>query len=133
MTQRKITYALNKIKAAKKDGYHCEALIRSYQLNVDLMRFMLSTANPEHSGKDKKIKVLVKLFQEEIGLHPELKAIIHNKSLKSLKPWLLKMDQFFKATKLSHPFETNLLQHETEKIFGILNISANKLFVKQKT
>ncbi|MDI1356202.1 MAG: hypothetical protein PSX36_14895 [bacterium] len=132
MTQRKITYALNKIKVAKKAGFHIEALIRSYHLNVELLRYMMLIANPEHSAKDKKIKVLVKHFQQEISLHPELKSIIHNKSLKSLTPWLVKMDQFFKAAKLSHFFETNALQQETEKIFGILNISANKLFVKQK-
>jgi len=132
MTQRKISYALNKIKAAKKEGFHFEALIRAYQLNVELIRYMLMAVNPEHSPKDKKIKVLVKLFQDEMVIHPELKSIIHKRSLKSLKPWLSKMDHFFKTAKVSQPLDTKLLQQETEKIFGILNISANKLFAKVK-
>ena len=130
MTERKITLALNKIRSCKQQKYFIEALIRSYKLNVELIRYILAKASPQHSVDDKKIKVLVRIFLNEISLHPELKSIINKKSLKSLKPWLAKMDDFFKSLKMAEPAATETLLNETEKIFGILKISANKLLLK---
>src|SRR5204863_440347 len=53
------------------------------------------------------------------------------KTFKALKPWLAKMDVFFKALKTCQAYNTKPLQSETEKIFGILKISANKVIVKK--
>lgn len=131
MTDRKITYALGRIKACKQNGYILEGLLKSYHLNVELINYILSSALPGHSLKDKKIKAIVHEFLEEIDHNPELKSIINKKSIKSLKPWLAKMDVFFKTLKIQQPGNIPELQQETEKIFGILKISANKLFVKK--
>jgi hypothetical protein len=133
MTGRKITYNLNRIKSAKREGYELEALIKSYHLNLDLIKYLLKSAISSYSFKDKKIKVIVNDFIKAIANDPQLKAIINKKSLKAVKTWLDKTDAFFKAMKTELPKNTSSLQQETEKIFGILNISANKLFAKAKT
>jgi hypothetical protein len=130
MTERKITYQLNKIKKCKEEKYYFEALLRSYHLNVELIRYILTVASPQHSVKDQKTKTLVKIFLHEMSMHPELKSIINKKSLKSLKPWLKKMDEVFRNLKMAHPVNFAELQSECEKIFGILKISANKLLLK---
>ena len=132
MTDRKITYALNKIKSSKESGHPVEAIIRSYLLNVELIRFILSVTSPTIDLKDKKTKTLVNLLLKELTLHPELKSIIHKKSLKSLKPWLAKTDAFFKNLKMGVLNNTLALQTESDKIFGLLKISANKLLLKGK-
>jgi len=132
MTERKIVYALSRIKSCKEQGFYLEALIKNYHLNVDLIRFMLSNAISKYSTKDKKIKVIVQEFLKEIETNEKLKAILNKKNLKAVKPWLDNMDAFFKALKLQYPANLKTLQSDTEKVFGILNISANKLFVKNK-
>lgn len=132
MTERKITYALKKISTCKHDGYLCEALLNSYHLNVELIRYMLSSTDSSYSSKDKKIKAIVHEFLEQIANNPGLKAIINKKNLKIVKPWLNKMDAFFKKLKLEPPSNVKELLLETEKIFGILNISVVKLLVKNK-
>jgi hypothetical protein len=130
MTERKITYALNRIRDSREKGYLIEALIRSYLLNIDLIRFLLHVAEPGLELKGRKAKKLVKVFLEELDTQPALKKIIHKRSLKTLKPWLLKMDAYFKNLKVGSPGPTKTLQAESEKIFGILKISANKLIVQ---
>jgi len=132
MTDRKITYALNKIKTSKKTGHTLEAFVRSYLLNVELIRYILSVTSPTLDLKDKKTKTLVNLLLKELTLHPELKSIIHKKSLKSLKPWLAKTDAFFKNLKMGILVNPAALQIESDKIFGLLKISANKLLLKGK-
>ena len=131
MTEKKITYTLNKIKACKKEGYHLEGLIRSYHLNVDLIKFILTSSSPGHSFENKKMKAIVAEFLEEVTTNEKLRTIINKKSIKTLKPWLTKMDGFFKSLKTHSPSGLESLQDETEKIYGILKISANKLFVKK--
>lgn len=132
MTQKKITYALNRIKSAKENGFLFEALLKTYHLNIDIIKHILLNANKDYSFKDKKIKLIVNEFLEEISINPNLKSILNKKNLKTVKPWLNKMDDFFKLLKLQSPSNTKSLLIETEKIFGILNISATKLFVKNK-
>lgn len=131
MTEKKITYTLNRIKACKKDGYSLEAFIKSYHLNVELIKFIFSSCSSGHNFENKKIKGIVSEFLQEINTNEKLRTTINKKSIKSLKPWLAKTDQFFKSLKLHAPENISSLQEETEKIFGILNISANKLFVKK--
>jgi len=131
MTEKKIIYALGRIKASKQAGCPLEGLLKSYHLNVDLIKFILASSSPGHSFENKKIKVIVHEFLKEIDTNPNLKTIINKRSIKSLKPWLAKMDSFLKSLKMAYPTNFSALQDETEKIFGILKISANKLFVKK--
>ena len=133
MTEKKITYALNRIKSSKEKGFLLEALLKTYHLNIDIIKHILLSANKDYSFKDKKIKLIVNEFLEEISINPALKSILNKKNLKVVKPWLNKMDDYFKALKLQAPSNTKALLAETEKIFGILNISATKLFVKNKS
>jgi hypothetical protein len=132
MTEKKIAYALNRIKACKENGFALEALLKSYHLNLDVIKYILSNSVADYSAKDKKIKTIVHEFMKEISLNTKLKAILNKKNLRSVKPWLHKMEEVFKALKVGQPSNIKALQAETEKIFGILNISVNKLFVKNK-
>jgi len=127
MTEKRITFALNRINKCKREGYTLEALIRSYHLNVELIKQLLSTAEPKRNVSGKKIKSLVKALLEISEQKPELKSLINKRSIKSLKPWVEKMESFFKSLKLSGSYRVNTLQLETDKIFGILKISVNKI------
>lgn len=131
MTDRKITFALNKIKACKENGDQLEALLRSYHLNLDLIRYIHRHITPKYSLKGEKTKVLVTTLLKEVDHNPGLKTIIQKRSIKTLKPWLEKMDQFFKSLKTTFPANLSALQLESEGIFGVLKISANKLLVKK--
>lgn len=132
MTERKIAYALSRIQSSKENGCTLEALIKSYYLNLDVILFILSSSVKGYSAKDKKLKAIVKDLSEEISANPGLKSILNKKNIKPLKPWMEKMDAFFRALRVHAPSNIKALQSETEKIFAILNISANKLFVKNK-
>lgn len=132
MTEKKITYALNKIKAAKEKGYLMEALLRTYHLNADIIRYILDTCSEDYLTKDKKVKAIFNKFLEEISVNQKLKAILAKKNLKTLKPWLGKMDVFFKTLKMRQPANMKDLQQEAEKIMGMLNISVSKMFAHNK-
>jgi hypothetical protein len=132
MTERKITYAWNRINACKQNGFLTEALLKNYHLNLDIIRYILATYSLDYSVKDKKIKVIVDDFTEEINVNPKLKSILNKKNLKIVKPWLNKMDAYFKALKYANPYNTKSLQQESEKIFALLNISVNKLFASTR-
>ncbi|HOZ86641.1 MAG TPA: hypothetical protein PL029_02735 [Bacteroidia bacterium] len=132
MTERKITYALNRIKTCKENGFVTEALLKNYHLNLDIIKHILSTYSADYSFEGKKIKNIVNDFLEEISVNPQLRSILNKKNLKVVKPWLQKMDQFFKTLKIKSPANTNALLTETEKIFSILNISISKLFSQHK-
>lgn len=108
-----------------------EALLKNYHLNLDIIRYVLSTYVSGYSFRDKKIKEIVNDVIEETSVNPKLKSILNKKNLKVLKPWLFKMDTFFKALKHGRPVNTKALQQETEKIFALLNISVNKLFAQK--
>jgi hypothetical protein len=132
MTQRKITYALNRINTCKENGFVMEALLKNYHLNLDIIKHILSRYSTNYSFEGKKIKNIVTDFLEEISVNAELRSILNKKNLKVVKPWLQKMDLFFKTLKLKSPANTKALLAETEKIFSILNISISKLFSQQK-
>ena len=132
MTEKKIAYALSRIQSSKENGCAMEALLKSYHLNIDVIKYILSNSVEDYSAKDKKIKTIVHEFMEEISRNQKLKSILNKKNLKSVKPWLAKMEAFFKGLKVGSPTNMKVLQAETEKIFGILNISVTKLFVKNK-
>jgi hypothetical protein len=132
MTERKITYALKKIASCKEQGYYLEALLKSYHLNVSLIKYMLASSDSGFSPKGKKIKTIVSQFVKEVTVNPALKSIITKRTLKIVRPWLVKMDDFFKKLKIAQPSHLSELLEETEKIFGVLNISANKLLIKSK-
>ena len=132
MTERKISYAYKKIESCKKEGYLLEALIRNYHLNIHLIKYILESSDSTFLIKGKKIKAIVYEFFEQISMNPGLRSLINKKTLKIVKLWLEKMEVFYKKLKLEQPSNVKELQHEAEKILGILNISANKLFVKNK-
>jgi len=77
------------------------------------------------------VKAIIKDFQHEASVNPELKSVINKQSIKSLKLWQGKMDVYFKTLKLEQPRNSLLLLHEAEKICAILMISTKKLFVKK--
>ena len=128
MTEKKVAYALSKIKSCKEKGFMMEALLRTYHLNVELIKYILSTCSEDYLVKDKKVKAVFNRFLEEVSVNPGLKAILNKKNVKTMKPWLDKMDLFFKTLKMKQPLNAKALQAEAEKIMAILNISAAKLF-----
>lgn len=132
MTTRKISNSLKKIEVCKENGYVLEALLKNYHLNINLIKLIMMNAKPNYSFKDKKFKEVVREFQNEISINNDLKAIINKKTFKLVKTWLTKMDAFFKTLRFEEPANAKLLLDEAEKIFGILNISANKLFSRTK-
>ena len=132
MTQRKISNTLLKIKACQKAGCNVEALLTNYHLNLDIIRFILINTNKTYAFENKKLKVIIRDFYNEISVNENLKALINKRSFKLVKTWLEKMDLFFKNLKLSTPPNTKALFAESEKIFLVLNISANKLLVRNK-
>jgi len=132
MTHKKISNTLLKIQACHKAGYSLEALLMSYHLNLEMLRFMLGHSNKSYSFENKKLKELLHDFNEELSTNAALKSLINKKSFKLVKTWLHKMDLFFKKLKLGSPSNTKALYFETEKIFMLLNISVNKLLAKNK-
>lgn len=132
MTERKINTAMGRIAVCKKNGHALEAIIRTYCLNADLLRFILSVAAPEQELASKKIKVLLKVFIKESASHPSLKMIIHKQSLKSLQTWMGKMEEFFRELKMGRHLNPGRLQAESDKIFALLRISATKMLVNGK-
>lgn len=130
MTSKKISAALQKISNSRKSGFQTEALIRTYHLNLDLIRFLLSKTAREENLSAKKGKELIQELLNGVEQHPPLKALITKKSIKSLKPWIGKMDAFFKTLKTKSPQGIPSLLNEGEKILALLNISANKLLIK---
>lgn len=131
MTENKINLTLRKIAQCKRTKYTLEALISSYHLNLDLVRFILLKTDPAFNLEAKKIKVIVKELQKEAAVNSALKSVINKQSIKSLKVWLGKMDVFFKTLKMQPTKNTHLLLTESEKICAILLISTKKLFVKK--
>ena len=132
MTERKINLDLKKIDSAKKQGYWLEALLKNYQLNILLIRFLLKSGTKSPNQEVVKIKHLMTLFIEEVSVNPDLKTIINKKNLKFVKPWLTKMEDFFKSMKQGEIKQAKTLQMESEKVFAVLHISAAKLLLKSK-
>jgi hypothetical protein len=132
MTERKINLDLKKIESAKKQGYWLEALLKNYQLNIQLIKFLLKSGTKNPSLDTVKIKQLMALFIEEVSVNSDLKTIISKKNLKFVKPWLSKMEDFLKALKQGEIKNAKTLQQESETVFGVLHISAAKLLLLSK-
>jgi len=133
MTDRKISAALKKIQFCKEHGFQTEALIRLYLLNVSMIKFILSVLTPELDMKDEKIKNTLKILIRELSLHPEMKAVIQKKSLKSLQSWIEKTDLYFKGLKAGVSRPTNTLYQETEQVCALLKISVSKVLLRPTT
>lgn len=130
MTDKKISTQLQRIAQCKRNKYTTEALINSYHLNAELLKFIFLKTTPDYEFENKKFKSVVKDFQKQLLVNAALKSAITKQSVKSLKVWLAKMDTFFKVTK-SHPAGNTLqLLHESEKICAILMISTKKIASK---
>jgi hypothetical protein len=125
MTKRKIILSQKKIEKSKNQGYHTEALIKYYHLNVEVLKFISSKLNPGFSSKNLKAKTVLIALISEIKKQPGSK-LIAKKSLKALKPWLNKMDIYFKTLKVKNPLNTMNMIVESEKIFSLLYISFTK-------
>ncbi len=132
MTKTKITLALKKIEATKQ--YRCfnEALITHYHLNIEVLKFISLKLNPDKTTKNIKPKDILNDLISIINNEAASKSIISKKNLKILKPWLNKMEVFFKTLKIKNPLNTKSLLVESEKIFAILNISLAKIFIAAK-
>lgn len=132
MTKRKILSALKKIEQCKTKGFYLEALLRNYHLNVETLKFIslkLTALKQDHL----KVKHILSHLLEEAGRRGDMKTTISKKNLKTLKPWLSKMETFFKILKSKEPSNVKALLHEGENVFAILQISAAKIFVGQKS
>ncbi|MDO8998336.1 MAG: hypothetical protein Q7W45_01120 [Bacteroidota bacterium] len=128
MTQRKTSLTLKKIETSFNNGFVLEALFKNYHLNLDLIKLICSKSELDTFDADKKIKHIISALSEEINKNQNLKTIINKKNLKIVKVWLGKMDVFFKTLKYKYPTNSKTLFQETQKISGILNISAHKIF-----
>lgn len=128
MTKRNLETALKRINDCKQNGYLLEALLRNYELNLALVKLMIQRARPDYDFEGKKIKTIIRDFNDELGANPELKAIINKKAFGLVKTWLSKMDSYFKALKLGKLSGATVLLSETEKISGVLTISVRKFF-----
>jgi aspartokinase len=128
MTQRKTTIALKKIDSNFNKGYVLESLLQNYHLNVDLLKLICTKSEVKYCDADKKLKSIVNGLAKEIDENQKLKTIISKKNLKIVKVWVGKMDVFFKTLKYKYPTNCKTLFLETQKISGVLNISAHKIF-----
>lgn len=132
MTKKQILLSLKKIEKSRTDGYPQDALFKNYHLNIELLKFLLSKVDPGKSLENLKPKELLNLLITEVGNKASAKAVINKKNLKSLKPWLAKMDLYIKTLKVKEPSNTKSLLSESEKIFSLLHISVTKLLVVNK-
>jgi hypothetical protein len=132
MTPKKITAALKAIHASKEDGYLLEAVLKSYHLNISLVRFIFLYAKPEYSLEGKKLKTFTRDFSNEMSSNPALRSVINKKTFKAVKNWLDKMDIYFKQLRFEQPSNTKLILSDSEKVFATLSISANKLFAARR-
>jgi hypothetical protein len=128
MTQRKTTIALKKIESNFNKGYVLESLLQNYHLNIDLLKLICTKSEVKDFDADKKLKSLVNELAKEIDENQKLKTIVSKKNLKIVKVWVVKMDVFFKTLKHKYPTNCKTLFLETQKVSGVLNISAHKIF-----
>ncbi len=107
-----------------------EGLFLNYHLNIEILKFISLKVSPDKllTG-NLKPKEIVNNLISELRAQPESKAIISKKNLKTLKPWLLKMDTYIKLLRIKKPSNAKALLLESEKIFAILNISLKKILV----
>ncbi len=132
MTKRQIIASQKKIDKCKVDGYFLEALLNYYYLNVEILSFISLNLNPNLPVKNIKTKEILNNLIAEVSGQSKSKGIITKKNLKMLKPWVLKMDDFFKTLKIKPPTNTKVIILECEKIFAILNISLTKILISKK-
>lgn len=127
MTERKIHYALKQIEACTESGYYTEALIRTYHLNLAMLRYFLDRFS-EHTppAKALKFKATIARIMNESDHNAELRSVLSRRNLKMVKPWTEKMEVFLKTLRQRQPANTKLLLAEAQKIAGLLTISLRK-------
>jgi hypothetical protein len=128
MNQSQIRKAVEKIEKCKRGGYLVEAQALAFHLNVQLVKFILSSRGKNPVG-NRKFKSLLGEFSKQLDTNHELQGIISKKNLKAIKPWQKKMDAWFKSLRTNKPVAGRSLLAETEKIFLLLNISATKVMI----
>jgi len=132
MKQGQINITLKKIEKSKKNGCLIEALLANYHLNIEILKFISLKINPDFLVKNVKPKEILNALIPVVNNEHSSKAIINKKNLKILKPWLTKMDTFFKILKIKSPSGVKHLILESERIFSVLNISLAKIFIGSK-
>ena len=130
MTNKKTISTLKKIETTFNSGFVLEALLENYHLNVDLLKLICSKSELTGFSSEKKIKNIISELSKEIDDNQKLKSIISKKNLKIIKVWVSKMDVFFKDLKHKYPNNSKALFTETQKISGVLIISALKIFAQ---
>jgi len=132
MTEQKILYSIKKFELCKGRGYNLEAVLRVYHLNIKMLKFLSVRLLAVEHNDDVKPKHIVNQLVEQLNLNTSLKTTINKKNLKTLKPWLTKMDTFMKTLKHREPSNTKTLLAESEQILGILKISVTKILIVDK-
>lgn len=129
MTEKKIRLVLKNIADCKNEGHYMEALLLNYHLNIDILKFLAARLCKSKPEEDIKAKKLLELVVKELESDSRLKSTINKRNIKTLKPWLSKMDEYLKSLRIKKPSNTSGLLNEGEKIFGILNISVTKILL----
>lgn len=129
LSKKQTDAALAKIQECKKWGCSTEALLRYYQLNVSILRLLQLKLSNTGNQSAKPKEVLLDLL-EVVKTSANAKAIITRKNLKPVKPWAENMGAYFRLLKTGKIPPPAKLLGESEKIFGILNISLTKVFLK---
>jgi hypothetical protein len=127
MTERKILYTLKKAQDCREKGYYNEALLKMYHLNAGLLRYISGRVQTTLEKEDPKPSELINGLIITIQEKPGLKSVIAKKNLKSLRPWVSKMDVYFKTLKRKEPANTKVLLKESEQVLAVLKIAATKL------
>ncbi|MCA6437266.1 MAG: hypothetical protein ACK5QC_10280 [Bacteroidota bacterium] len=125
MTTRKILNVTRKIEALRSNNAQLEALILSYHLNYNLLKFLynkLKVNRPDNS----KLKLIITDIESQLEQNPELKRILSKKNFKVAKFTLVKTESILKALKSKLPANTSKLLLENINANHLLSISVNK-------
>jgi hypothetical protein len=132
MTTRKVNTAMNMVTSASDKGFYLEALLRTYHMNLSLMKHILASGSSGAATEGKKLKPFLKKFFKNHKRSEKLKSTISSQSVKSLQVWLEKTDTFFRTLKMRQPANTKQLLEESTRIAGMLSISLNKVGAAKK-
>jgi len=125
MTTRKILNVTKRIEVLRSNNAQLEALILSYHLNYNLLKFLytkLRADNPDSS----KLKLIITDFESQLEQNPDLKRILSKKNFKIAKFALVKTEAILKALKSKLPANTSKLLLENINANHLLSISVNK-------
>jgi hypothetical protein len=130
MKKPDIKRSLKRVEDCVKDGYHMEAFLVMYHLNISIIHHIAQGLGIKNYAGMKPKEIVGRL--DNLAKTSALaKGVIGGKNLKSMKGWLKKTDVYFKGLRLKKPANSRVLLHEGEKIFLLLNISSTKLSARK--